>query len=329
MIDRSMKSCITKDTKISLLYRMMKIRLVEERIVSLYPEGEMRCPVHLSIGQEATASGVSEALRKNDLVFGSHRCHGQYIAKGGNLKKMFAEIYGKSTGSCEGLGGSMHLFDIENGLPACAPIVGTTLPIAVGVAWAQKLKKSDVMTVAFLGDATVEEGVFHESLNFSLAKGIPIVFFCENNLYSVYTHLSERQPSRPISDLASGHGAKCFHIDGNNVEVVYETAKEAVQISKETSIPVFIEAKTYRWREHCGVEFDNHIGYRTMDEFNEWKARCPIDNYEKKLLSEGLITDSKINELQKEIEIEIDDAVQFAKSSPFPAPEVALKYVYA
>ena len=190
---------------------MLRIRMVEERIAKLYSEEEMRCPVHLSIGQESVAVGVCEHLQKNDIVMSAHRAHAHYLAKGGNLKAMLAELYGKSTGCAMGKGGSMHLIDLESGFFGSVPIVGSTIPIAVGVAWAFKMKKSTNIVTVFLGDGATEEGVFFESLDFASLKNVPILFVCENNFYSVYSNLKVRQsPQRKISVLAESHGIKTF-----------------------------------------------------------------------------------------------------------------------
>ena len=248
---------------------MLYIRLVEEEIARIYPEQEMRCPVHLSIGQEAIAVGICENLSQDDFIMSNHRSHAHYLAKGGNLSKMLAEIYGKQTGCCNGKSGSMHLIDLSQGFLGAVPIVGSCLPIATGVAFGTKIKKMDNITTVFFGDGAVEEGVFHESLNFASLKQLPIVFICENNFFSVYSPLSVRQPSnREIYLLAKSHGIESFQGDGNNVLEVYQLMEKAIEIIRKGNGPVFLELKTYRWREHCGPYYDNHLGYRTEEEFN-------------------------------------------------------------
>lgn len=300
---------IERETLLSLYRRMLLVRRTEERIVEHYSEQKMRCPVHLSIGQEATAAGMCEVLRQKDLVVGNHRSHGHYIAKNGSLRKMIAELYGKESGCTRGIGGSMHLIDLENGILATTPIVGGTIPVAVGVALANQMKKNDIVTTLFVGDGATEEGVFHESLNFAILKKLPIIFFCENNLYSVYTNLGPRQPPRPIHQMVAGHGIDTSSIDGNNVVEVYETAKRAYENVREGQGPVFIEASTYRWREHCGPNYDNNIGYRTEEEFLSWKEKCPLASFEKVISS----ADQKM--IEKEVSESIDDAFTFARES--------------
>ena len=208
-------------TSKELYFSMLRIRMVEEKIAELYSEQEMRCPVHLSIGQEAVAVGVCEHLHSQDIIMSAHRAHAHYLAKGGNLKSMLAELYGKSTGCSMGKGGSMHLVDLNSGFFAAVPIVGSTIPIAVGVAWAFKMKKSSNVVAVFLGDGATEEGVFFESLDFASLKNVPILFVCENNLYSVYSQLDVRQAKgRKLSALAESHGIKSFSGNGNNVDEV-------------------------------------------------------------------------------------------------------------
>lgn len=320
---------ISPETRLSLYRRMLRVRLFEEKIIALYPQQQMRCPVHLSIGQEATAAGMCEALSRKDIVFTNHRSHGHYVAKGGSLLKMMAELYGRESGCCGGIGGSMHVMDPSVGVLATIPIVAGIIPIAVGTAFAHKMDRTGVVTTVFLGDAAIEEGVFHESVNFAVLKSLPIIFFCENNLYSVYTPLKYRQPDRPIWKLVEGHGISSCLIDGNDVSVVYETAMRSYLDIKEGKGPIFIEATTYRWREHCGPNYDNDIGYRTEEEFLSWKEKCPVERGKRYLLASGNITQDQLDFIGIEIQEEIDDAVEFAKNSPFPQWSKVIKYVYA
>jgi len=290
------------------LYRdMWRIRMVEEKIAELYPEQEMRCPVHLSIGQEACAVGVCAALKKEDAAMSGHRAHAHYLAKGGDLKKMLAEIYGRATGCCGGKGGSMHLIDLEANFLGSTPIVGGTIPVATGVAWAVKLKDEERVTVSFFGEGAVEEGVWHESVNFAALHKLPIIYVCENNFYSVYTHLKDRQPERKLTDLAAAHGLKIWLGDGNNVQEVWEIAQAARKWALKSG-PVFVELATYRWREHCGPNYDNDIGYRTREEFLGWQKRDPLKEVDDFLEAED----------KDKISREIDEAVEFAKASPWP-----------
>jgi len=268
---------MNEDIALSLYRGMLRIRMVEEKIAQLYSEQEMRCPVHLCIGQEAIAVGVCANLLKEDYVMSNHRSHGHYLAKGGELKAMMAELYGKVTGCSQGKGGSMHLIDMSAGFLGATPIVGSTISIAVGVAMGSLMQGYKRVTVVFFGDAAVEEGVFHESLNFAVLKKLPVVFVCENNLYSVNSPLSVRQPAnREIFQLARGHGIDSYQADGNNALEVYQLAQRTVQRARQNGGPAFIEFKTYRWREHCGPDYDHQLGYRPRSEFEKWKQRCPI-----------------------------------------------------
>ncbi len=313
-----------------LFRAMLRIRMIEEKIAALYPEQEMRCPVHLSIGQEATAVGVCAALRSSDLVMSSHRSHGHFLAKGGDLKSMLAELYGKRTGCAGGKGGSMHFVDRPAGFLGATPIVGSTIPIAVGAALAAARRGEDRVVVAFFGEAATEEGVFHEAVNFAALHKLRVVFACENNLYSVYSPLSVRQPGgRSVSDLARGHGLKTLSCEGNDVIAVSETSAEAVRSARSGAGPVFIEMSTYRWREHCGANYDNNIGYREEAEFLAWKEKCPVSAFQKRGFDEGWLTPPQLSAMERELSLEISEAVRFAKDSPFPGPEELMNRVYA
>ena len=313
----------------SLYREMLRVRLVEERIVALFPEQQMRCPVHLSIGQEAAAVGVCAALRPSDWAMSGHRSHGHYLAKGGDLKAMLAELYGKASGCCAGKGGSMHFIDRSAGFLGATPIVGSTIAIAVGAAFGSAMKGERRVVAAFFGDAAVEEGVFHEAANFAVLKKLPVLFVCENNLYSVYSPLSVRQPAgREIHALAGAYGMDSLHGDGNDVLATRALAERAVARARTTG-PVFLELETYRWREHCGPNFDNALGYRSEAEFQAWRERCPIETFRARLVREGALTPAQDAALAAELAAEIDAAVRFAKESPFPGPAELMSDVYA
>lgn len=313
------------------LYRdLIRIRLVEERIAALYPEQQMRCPVHLSIGQEAVSVGVCANLRRTDRAMSGHRSHGHYLAKGGDLRAMFAEMYGKATGCTSGKGGSMHLLDLDAGFFGAVPIVGSTIPIAVGAAWGARLRGEDRVLVAFFGEAATEEGVFHEAVNFAQLKRLPVLFVCENNMYSVYSPLSVRQPdNREVYQMAAGHGVHSVQGDGNDIVEVYTLSRAAVDRARRGDGPSFLEFKTYRWREHCGPFYDNDIGYRTSDEFQEWQRRDPVERFEAQLREMQVMPPEECARLRQAIEQEIDEAVAFAKSSPFPDPSEMASFTYA
>ncbi|MBM4125483.1 MAG: thiamine pyrophosphate-dependent dehydrogenase E1 component subunit alpha [Nitrospira sp.] len=310
--------------------RMLRIRLVEEKIAELYPEQQMRCPVHLSIGQEAVAVGACAALAIKDYAFSTHRSHAHYLAKGGNLKAMLGELYGRVTGCCLGKGGSMHLIDRSAGFLGAVPIVGSTIPIGVGAAFGTLLRKERRVTLVFLGDGATEEGVFHEAVNFAVLKRLPVVFVCENNFFSVYSSLDVRQPpAREIYEMARGYGLESHQGDGNDVEAVYGLTKAAVEKARTGGGPTFLEFKTYRWREHCGPHYDNHVGYRSEQEFEEWKARCPVTRLKQQLLQQGLLAQEDLDGIEAALIREIETAVVFAQSSPFPEPQLLGAHLYA
>lgn len=309
---------------LELLRAMTRIRMVEEEIARRYPEQQMRCPVHLSIGQEAAAVGVCHALQTRDWAFSGHRNHAHYLAKGGNLKAMLCEIYGKASGCCGGKGGSMHLTDLDAGFIAATPIVGSTVPIAVGAALTAQREGKGRVVVVFLGDGAMEAGVVHESLNFASLKKLPILFACENNLYSVYSPLKVRQPAqRSISDLAAGHGIKTVHADGNDAQDVYNKAKTSIRELRQGVGPVFLELPTYRWLEHCGPGYDNDIGYRTEAEFQYWRQHDPLEISSRQ--SSTVMMSAEIDAIRQEIE----DAFSSAINDPFPDPASASLHVYA
>lgn len=312
-----------------LFFAMLRIRMVEEKIAKLYVEQEMRCPVHLSIGQEAVAVGVCQHLDQKDIVMSAHRAHAHYLAKGGDLKAMIAELYGKATGCAMGKGGSMHLVDLNSGFFAAVPIVGSTIPIAVGVAWAFKLKKSSNIVTVFLGDGATEEGVFFESLDFASLKNVPILFICENNFYSVYSQLDVRQANnRMLSKLAESHGIKSYNGDGNCLEQVTKLSKEAIEYIKNNNSPAFIELDTFRWLEHCGPNDDDYLGYRKKGELEKWIKKDPISMYKSRIINAKELTEEEIKENILVISDEIDEAFNFAKVSPFPEYSVLNQHIY-
>lgn len=312
----------------SLLFQMKRIRFVEEEIARHYPENKMRCPTHLSVGQEAVAAAVGLALRRSDLAVSGHRAHAHYLGKGGSLPAMLAEIYGKATGCARGKGGSMHLIDEAAGFMGSTAIVAGTVPVGVGLGYGIKLKRTEQVSCVFLGDAVVEAGVFFESVNFAVLKKLPVLFVCENNLYSVYSPLSVRQPEgRRIHEMVRGLGIPAEHGDGNDARAVYRMACEALEAIRAGGGPRFLEFSTYRWREHCGPFYDNDIGYRTESEFLEWKAREPIGRLQAELVAGG-VSAEVILQMDADIAREVGEAFDFADSSPFPDPATAYADLY-
>ena len=321
---------ITNTNKIQLYEEMLRIRLIEEAIANEYSNQEMRCPIHLSIGQEAIAVGVSALLSKHDLALSAHRSHAHYLAKGGDLKLMLSELYGKETGCAKGKGGSMHLFDLEAGLIAAVPIVGSTIPIGVGVAWQMVRKQIPGVVVIYFGDGATEEGVFSESLDFASLKNLPVLFVCENNLYSVYTPIELRQnPLRQITKIAEAHGITSKTGDGNRVEEVYAFSGQAIEYIQKNKRPYLLELFTYRWLEHCGPNWDDHLGYRKKDELKYWMAKCPLKRCEKNIKDEKIINDKDLETINEEVDLEIREAFNFAKSSSLPNSEALFEHVYA
>jgi len=305
---------------VDLYVTMRRIRRAEETIATLYPEQEIRCPTHLSIGQEAGATGVCLALRITDTAVSTHRCHAHYLAKGGDLRAMFAELYGRATGCCGGKGGSMHLTAPEVGMLGASAIVAGSVPLAVGTALAARMAGTDEVAVAFFGDAAMEQGVTHESLALAALRRLPVLFVCENNLYATNTALRTRQAGTDLAPRAAGHWVPGVTVDGNDVVAVYRTAKTAVERARRGRGPTLIEVKTYRFREHVGPNYDIDLGYRTQAELDRWMAREPVAALAGRLERAGVLSAERRRALDAQVEAEVADAVAFAKASPFPEP---------
>jgi TPP-dependent pyruvate/acetoin dehydrogenase alpha subunit len=313
-----------------LFRQMYRIRAVEEAIADHYPEGKMRCPVHLSIGQEAIPAVFANTIDRTDFAVSTHRGHAHYLAKGGDLNAMIAEIYGKSTGCAKGKGGSMHLIDLAANFMGTSAIVGNSIPIGVGLALSVQLKKTKQISCVFLGDGATEEGVFYESVNFAAVRNLPVLFICENNFYSVYSPLAVRQPKgRSIANMVQAMGLEVAVGDGSNLVECYEIMRDAVHRVRSTGAPMFIEFSTYRWREHCGHAFDNDIGYRTQEEFMEWQAKDPLNNLERQLRQSSGNIGRSLEAIKSEVNLEIKAAFDFAEMSEFPDQSEAYDGVYA
>lgn len=305
--------------ELATLYQaMLRIRRAEEAIAARYAEQQMRCPTHLCIGEEAIAVGVCAQLSAGDKVFSNHRGHGHYLAKGGDLTALIAELYGFAEGCCGGRGGSMHLSDLNAGFVASTPIVGGTVPVAAGYAWGEKLNRSNHLVTIFFGDGCFEEGVLHETMNFAALKQLPLLMVCENNQYSVMTPLSERQPQRDIYKIAAAHGIHAVSGDGNQVETVAKLAEAAVANIRTGQGPQFLELHTHRWPEHCGPNEDDDLGYRQAGELAAWKQRCPLLLAEQKLRNQGL-TETDLQAMRRNIDDEIDAAFVKALQGTPPA----------
>lgn len=305
---------MSEDHKPERFYRAMyRIRRVEEEIARIYPSDRIKSPVHLSIGQESISVGICEALEPQDVVFGTYRGHALYLAKGGDLRAMIAELYGKRTGCTRGKGGSMHLICKERGVMGTSAVVGTTIPVSVGYAFAQSCREKDVVTVSFFGDGAVDEGAFHESMNFAALKKVPIMFICENNEYAIHSHHLSRHHADNICERVRSYGIPAERIEGDDIYAINEFAGVwGDRIRKGDHGPVFLECPTCRWKEHVGPNDDFDLGYRSREEVNAWIERDPLE----KLRSQLMFDVSRA--IEGEVEREIEDAFRFAEESPFP-----------
>ncbi len=317
-----------KETLRELYLLMLRIRLFEEKIIELYPAQEMKTPVHLYIGQEAIAAGVTSNLGEKDYVFSNHRGHGHCIAKGTGFKTIMAELYGKRTGCSSGKGGSMHLVDVERGIFGTSAIVGGGIPMAVGTALASRIKGDGLVTAAFFGDGAAEEGVFHESLNFASLKKLPVVFICENNFYATNSPQTARHSTCRIAASAPAYDMPGLCVDGNDVVEVYKMAKKAVLRARAGEGPTLIEAKTYRWKGHVGPEADFTKGARPEEELIEWVEKCPIKRFEETLVKDSVMSRAEMDKAAATIRREADAAVEYALKSPWPGPEELTKDLY-
>ena len=312
----------------NLLFEMMRIRRVQLAIESRYPENEMQTPVHLCIGQEAVAVGVCANLKINDYINSNHRGHGHYLAKGGNLRALIAELYGRETGCSKGRGGSMHLVDTKVGHYGSSAIVGGGITIGTGMGLAIKMQKKNNVSVIFFGDGASDEGVLYESINFAVLKKLPVIFILENNQYSVCSHISARQAGENIFHAVPSRLLMTKIVNGNDVLPVYDWASKAVTRAREGCGPSFIECRTYRIRGHAGCDFQDVAGYRTEKEVEYWKSLCPVASFQKKLLRNKTITPNEINKMERKIEDEIKEAFDFALRSPLPAPDTLPLYLF-
>jgi TPP-dependent pyruvate/acetoin dehydrogenase alpha subunit len=319
---------LNKKAALEIHKKIFLIRETEEKIAREYSNQKMRCPVHLSIGQEAVPAVLSYFLNNQDPTISTHRGHAHYIAKNGNLKKMVAEIYGKVTGCSKGKGGSMHLIDRSVGFYGTSAIVGNSIPVGVGLSFNLLKSKNKNISVVYLGDGAIEEGVFYESLNLAAVKKLPTLFICENNLYSVYSSLNVRQPkNRNIIEMVKSIGIDSFESDGNDIKKVFHACKKGKNYVRNNRKPFFLLFNNYRWREHCGPNYDNNIGYRTEKEFRNWKKRDPL------LFSYNLLKKFKISKIiilaiEKKQTLKIINAFRFAEKSKFPNKKELMRDVY-
>jgi len=313
--------------KLIEMYRMMvKIRLFEEKVFELYAQNLVPGTIHLYTGQEAVAVGVCSALRRNDYITSTHRGHGHCIAKGADVRRVMAEILGKKTGYCKGKGGSMHIADFSIGVLGATAVVGAGIPIAAGAGLSIKLRKTDQVVACFFGDGASNQGTFHEGINMAAIWQLPVIFVCENNLYAMGTRQSLVMRIENVADRAAAYGIPGVVVDGNDVLAVYEAAFKAAERGRRGGGPTLIECKTYRHRGHSRVD---PAKYRPKEEVEAWLAKDPIKRFREKLIQFSILSDIEIQQIDKEVAAEIEEAVKYAMESPYPEPPEALEDVYA
>lgn len=316
------KPCSNED--LQRLYRNITlIRRTEEEIARIYPSDKIKSPVHLSIGQEAVAVGVCDVLTCEDMVSGTYRGHASYIAKGGNLERFFAELFGKATGITGGIGGSMHLIDMEHGVLGTSAVVGTTIPLAAGFALSCQREGKGRIVAAFFGDGATEEGVFSETLNFAALHKLPILFVCENNGYAIHTPISKRWATDRLCERVATYGIPTARIEDQNIFDIRGTAMDFVKDMRSGAGPAFIEAKVYRWREHVGPGSDFDQGYRSEDELEPWQQTDSVEAVG------SLLSHDMRRSIDNEIETLVSKAITFAEQSPFPDASRLHDHVFA
>lgn len=314
---------VSNNLLIEMYKKMLTIRRFEEKIAQLFAQGLIPGLMHLYIGEEAVAVGTCMNLRNDDYVTSTHRGHGHCIAKGGDLKKMMAEILGKATGYCKGKGGSMHIVAPEVGIICCTGIAGAGIPIAVGVGLSIKLRKTDQVCACFFGDGASNTGAFHEGINLASVWRLPVIFICENNYYAISVPFAKAFNIKDIAVRAQGYGIASAIVDGMDVLAVYEEVKKAVQRARAGMGPTLIECKTYRFRGHHEGDPKMGLMYRSEDELREWMKKDPIIKLKMKLINDGILNEREINEIDNEINAKIEEAERFAINSPYPPPNAA------
>jgi TPP-dependent pyruvate/acetoin dehydrogenase alpha subunit len=323
---------LSKQKLINMYTKMIRIRKFEEAVNENYREGKIATPglLHLYIGEEAVAVGTCANLRDDDYITSTHRGHGHCIAKGGDINKMMAEIYGKKTGYCKGKGGSMHIAAPEIGIVGCSGIAAAGIPISAGVGLSIHYRGTDQVCVSFFGDGATNTGAFHEGVNLAAVWNLPVIFMCENNLYAISVSTDKAFQIQNIADRAAGYGIPGVVVDGMDVSKVYAAVSKSVQRARSGDGPTLIECKTYRFLGHHLGDPKLGVGYyRTESELEKWKARDPITSFRSKLLERGVSTEKGLDEIDSSVAKEVEAAVKFAEESQFPRPEEALKDVYA
>jgi pyruvate dehydrogenase E1 component alpha subunit len=319
---------ISNDTLLDLHRRMVRIRVFEEEAGKLQEAAKIPGALHLYVGEEAVAAGVMCNLTDEDQITSTHRGHGHLVAKGGDFKRMYAELFGRATGYNKGKGGSMHICDMDRGMLGANGIVGAGPPIAVGAAFADRYRGAGRVAVAFFGDGASNEGAFHEAANMAALFQLPLILVCENNGYGEFTSQARHQNIRDVADRAPGYGMPGVVVDGMDVIAVYEAAREAVQRARQGAGPTLLECKTYRFYDHVGIR-GMGVSYRTDEEVLEWRARDALLSFEKKLAEMGVLSPADAEAIQELTRNEAREAIQFAEESPFPEESDLLEDVYA
>jgi len=317
---------IEHDILMEMYRRMVRIREFELAAMDLFKRGQVKGAIHLYIGQEASGVGVCLALRKEDLIAGTHRSHGHNLAKGADPKRMMAEILGKETGYCKGRGGSMHIAAFETGSLGALAVVGSGIPLAVGAALAFQMRGEDRVAVPFTGEAGSNTGNWHEGLNMASVWNLPVVFVLENNHYGVSTNIEDVVKVKDLSQRALAYGIPGIRVDGFDVVAVYRAALQAVERARRGEGPTLLVTESYRFEGHYAGEPEV---YRTRAEVKEYRKKDPIPRFRNDVVNDGLAKPAELDAINAEIKQEIADAVQYARQSPEPAPSTAMEYIYA
>ena len=320
---------VEKRILVDMLRKMVVIRKAEEKIAHHVETGDIKCPCHLGIGQEAVGVAVGLAMRNTDRAFGGHRSHTHYLALNEDTYSLFAEVLGKFSGCSHGMGGSMHIIDNKNGFRGSVPIVGATIPIATGAGLAAKMDKTGDIAISYFGDGACEEGVLHESLNMASVMNLPVLYVCENNLFSSHLHIELRQPSNTTARFADAHRIKNNTVDGNDVVGMYKLLVKEITEMRNSSRPFYLETFTYRWRGHVGHREDIDVGVKRGDELKSWKLRDPIQRLLNSLIIEEILTQDEFAQLSNTIQEKIDNDWLTAVSAEYPENDFLLSTVYS
>ena len=327
----SSAASLPADLEIRLYRNMQRVRHAEETLAALYREKEMRTPTHFGVGQEGVAVGVCEALRNDDVVYTHHRCHTHYLAKGGSLLGLVAELYGREDGCSRGRGGSVHLTDRSVGMMGSSPILGQGIALAVGSALAFQMDGVPRVATSFFGEGTFDEGIVYECFNYASVKKLPVLFVCENNFYATESPVEVRQPAgTQLGDRARAFKIEAQKVDGNDVGAVYEATRAAVERIRNGSGPFYLECETYRWLEHVGPMFDSEFNrtYRSKEEVELWMKRCPVTRAARGLVERKVATQAQLDQWMGEVKSEMDAVVAKAKASPWPEASTLFENVY-